>query len=144
MIKEVSMPFYKCITLAGTLAQAQKEEIVGEITRIHCEATGGLPRFVQIQFEEVKADDVFQNGKPSRAVRLHARIRAGRDAATKLRMLDAYTDLIARVARISVEDIMVAFIETSYENTMEAGIRLPPPGEEKAWLAQFHNTVPAE
>ena len=37
------MPFYKCITLAGTFAQAQKEEIVGEITRIHCEATGGLP-----------------------------------------------------------------------------------------------------
>jgi len=29
------MPFYKCITLAGTLAQAQKEEIVSEITRIH-------------------------------------------------------------------------------------------------------------
>jgi phenylpyruvate tautomerase PptA (4-oxalocrotonate tautomerase family) len=77
-------------------------------------------------------------------VRLHARIRAGRDAATKLRMLHAYTDLIARVARVSVEDIMVAFIETSYENTMEAGIRLPPPGEEKSWLAQFHNTVPAE
>jgi hypothetical protein len=42
MITEVSMPFYKCITLAGTFAQAQKEEIVGEITRIHCEATGGL------------------------------------------------------------------------------------------------------
>jgi phenylpyruvate tautomerase PptA (4-oxalocrotonate tautomerase family) len=31
------MPFYQCITLAGTLAQEQKEEIVRDITRIHCE-----------------------------------------------------------------------------------------------------------
>jgi phenylpyruvate tautomerase PptA (4-oxalocrotonate tautomerase family) len=131
------MPFYQCISLAGSLSQGQKEEIVREVTRIHCQETGGLPRFIQIQFDEVTSDNVFQNGKPSSAIRLHARIRAGRDAATKLRMLHAYTDLIARVARVPVDDIMVAFIETSYENIMEAGVRLPPPGEEKAWLAQF-------
>jgi hypothetical protein len=59
------------------------------------------------------------------------------ESITKLRMLHAYTDLIARVARVPVDEIMVAFIETSYENIMEAGVRLPPPGEEKAWLAQF-------
>jgi phenylpyruvate tautomerase PptA (4-oxalocrotonate tautomerase family) len=137
------MPFYQCISLVGSLLQEQKEEIVREVTRIHCQETGGLPRFIQIQFDEVTSDNVFQNGKPSSAIRLHARIRAGRDAATKLRMLhaytdlNAYTDLIARVARVPVDDIMVAFIETSYENIMEAGVRLPPPGEEKAWLAQF-------
>jgi phenylpyruvate tautomerase PptA (4-oxalocrotonate tautomerase family) len=131
------MPFYRCISLAGSLSQEQKEEIVREVTRIHCQETGGLPRFVQILFDEVTSDNVFQNGKPSSAIRLHARIRAGRDAATKLRMLRAYTDLIARVARVPVDDIMVGFIETSYENVMEAGVRLPPPGEEKAWLAQF-------
>ena len=131
------MPFYQCITLTGTLAQDQKEEIAREITRIHCEATGGLPLFVQVQFEEVKPNDVFQNGKPSRAVRLHARIRAGRDAETRHRMLHAYTALIARVARVPVDDVMVAFIETPFENVMEAGVRLPAPGEEKAWLERF-------
>jgi phenylpyruvate tautomerase PptA (4-oxalocrotonate tautomerase family) len=61
----MTMPFYRCITLVGMLAQEQKEEIVREITRIHCEATGALPRFVQILFEEVRPGDVFQNGKPS-------------------------------------------------------------------------------
>jgi phenylpyruvate tautomerase PptA (4-oxalocrotonate tautomerase family) len=131
------MPFYKCISLAGTLAQAQKEEIVSEITRIHCEATGGLPRFVQIQFEEVKPSDVFQNGKLSRAVRLHARIRASRDRDTKYRMLRAYTELIARVTEVPVDDVMVAFIETSFENVMEAGVRLPVPCDEKSWLERF-------
>jgi phenylpyruvate tautomerase PptA (4-oxalocrotonate tautomerase family) len=136
------MPFYRCITLVGTLAQEQKEEIVRDITRIHCEATGALPRFVQIQFEEVKPGDVFQNGKPSRAVRLHGRIRAGRDADTKHRMLRAYTDLIVRVASVSVDDVMVAFIEMPHENAMEADVRLPAPGEEKSWLERLGSQMP--
>jgi len=131
------MPFYQCISLVGMLAQEQKEEIVRDITRIHCEATGGLPVFVQIQFEEVKPGDIFQNGKPSGAVRLHARIRARRDSETKHRMLRAYSDLIARVARVPVNDVMVAFVETPYENVMEGGVRLPAPGEERAWLERF-------
>ena len=136
------MPFYQCVTLVGTLAQEQKEEIVRDITRIHCEATGALPRFVQIQFEEVKPGDVFQNGEPSRGVRLHGRIRAGRDADTKHRMLRAYTDLIVRVARVSVDDVMVAFIEMPHENAMEAGVRLPAPGEEKSWLERLGSQMP--
>jgi phenylpyruvate tautomerase PptA (4-oxalocrotonate tautomerase family) len=135
------MPFYKCISLAGTLEQSQKEEIVSEITSIHCEATGGLPRFVQIQFVEVKPNDVFQNGKPSRAVRLQARIRASRDSDTKYRMLRAYTELIIRVARVPIDEVMVAFIETPFENVMEAGVRLPAPGDEKDWLERFGEQV---
>jgi hypothetical protein len=38
---------------------------------------------------------------------------------------------------------MVGFIETSYENVMEAGVRLPAPGEEKAWLAHFEQRASA-
>ena len=136
------MPFYRCITLVGMLAQEQKEETVREITRIHCEATGALPRFVQILFEEVRPGDVFQNGKPSHAVRLHGRIRAGRDADTKHRMLDAYTDLIVRIARVSVDDVMVALVETPHENAMEGGVRLPAPGEEEPWLERLGSQIP--
>jgi phenylpyruvate tautomerase PptA (4-oxalocrotonate tautomerase family) len=133
----MTMPFYRCITLVGMLAQEQKEEIVRDITRIHCETTGALPRFVQIQFDEVKPGDVFQNDKPSRVLRLHGRIRAGRDADTKHRMLDAYTDLIVRIARVSVDDVMVALVETPHENAMEGGVRLPAPGEEEPWLERL-------
>ena len=32
---------------------------------------------------------------------------------------------------------MVAFIETPFENVMEGGVRLPAPGEEAEWEAQF-------
>jgi phenylpyruvate tautomerase PptA (4-oxalocrotonate tautomerase family) len=138
----MKVPFHQCIVLVGTLAQEQKEEIVRDITRIHCETTGALPRFVQIQFDEVKPGDVFQNGKPSRAVRLHGRIRAGRDADTKHRMLDAYTDLIVRVARVPVDAVMVALVEIPHENAMEGGVRLPAPGEEKPWLERLGSQLP--
>ena len=136
------MPFYQCITLVGTLAQEQKEEIVRDITKIHCETTGALPRFVQIQFEEVKPGDVFQNGKASRAVRLRGRIRAGRDAETKHRLLQAYTDLIVRVARVSVDNVIVALVDMPHENAIEGGVRLPAPGEEKPWLERLGCQLP--
>ena len=90
-----------------------------------------LPIFVQVQFEEVKPGDVFQNGKLSRAVRLHARIRAGRDADTSHRMLHAYTDLIVRVVHVSVDDVMVAFIRAPVGGGMRAGVRLATPGKEE-------------
>jgi phenylpyruvate tautomerase PptA (4-oxalocrotonate tautomerase family) len=140
--KENDHAVLPCITLVGALAQEQKEEIVRDITRIHCETTGALPRFVQIQFEEVKPEDAFQNGKPSRAVRLHGRIRAGRNADTKHRLLQAYTDLISRVARVSVSDVMVALVETPHENAMEGGVRLPAPGEEEPWLERLRRQMP--
>src|ERR1700736_3214588 len=101
-----------------------------------------LPRFVQILFEEVRPGDVFQNGKPSQAVRLHGRIRAGRDADTKHRMLDAYTDLIVRIARVSVDDVMVALVETPHENAMEGGVRLPAPGEEEPCFERLGSQMP--
>jgi phenylpyruvate tautomerase PptA (4-oxalocrotonate tautomerase family) len=131
----MTMPFYRCITLVGTLAQEQKEEIVRDVTRIRCETTGALPRFVQIQFEEVKPGDTFRNGRPSR-------IRAGRDADTKHRMLDAFTDLIVRVARVPIDDVMVALVEMPHENAMEAGVRLPARGEEKLWLERLGGQMP--
>jgi hypothetical protein len=57
-------------------------------------------------------------------------------------MLRAYTDLIVRVARVPIDDVMVAFIETPFENVMEAGVRLPAPGNEKAWLERFGGQMP--
>ena len=37
------MPFYQCITLAGTLTQDQKEEIASEISGWAAEATVDAP-----------------------------------------------------------------------------------------------------
>lgn len=137
------MPFYQCITPPGTLDTKRKQQIVDGITRIHCEATGALALYVQIEFQEVDPGNMFQNGKPSKAVRLHARIRAGRDAETRHQMLRDYTDLLHEMTGVAVADIMVAFIETPYENVMESGLRLPAPGEEAQWLAHVADLFPS-
>ncbi|MBX9698258.1 MAG: tautomerase family protein [Acetobacteraceae bacterium] len=90
-----------------------------------------------MQFQEVAPDDMWQDGRPSAAVRLHGRLRAGRSAETRLAMLAAFTEAMGRIAGVPVADVMVALVETPYENVMEGGVRLPAPGEEAAWLANF-------
>src|SRR5262245_28680834 len=117
------MPFYHCLAPTGV--------------RIHCDATGALALFIQVQFEEVDSSNVFQNRKPSSAVRLHARIRAGRSPEVRMKMLSDYTAMLHRITKVHVADIMVAFIETPFENVMEGGVRLTAPGEEAEWEAQF-------
>ena len=71
------MPFYHCLAPTGVFTQPMKQEIVDEITRIHCDATGALALFIQIQFEEVDSSNIFQNRKPSSAVRLPRRSATG-------------------------------------------------------------------
>jgi len=61
---------------------------------------------------------------------------------TKHGLLRAYTDLIVRVARVSVDDVMVALVEMPHENAMEAGVRLPASGEEKPWLERLGSQMP--
>jgi phenylpyruvate tautomerase PptA (4-oxalocrotonate tautomerase family) len=133
------MPFYQCIAPVGVISVEMRQEIVQEITRIHCDATGGLPLFVQVQFDEVKPENVFQNGKFSSAIRLHVRMRAGRPAVVRHQMMTDYTKLLNRITGVPIVDIMIGIVETSHENVMESGERLPAPGDEESWKAKFAN-----
>jgi hypothetical protein len=45
--------------------------------------------------------------------------------------------VIVRVARLPVDDVMVAFIAAPVENVIEPGVRPLAPGDEKAWLERF-------
>jgi len=133
------MPFYHCLTPPGTLDLAARQELANAITDTHCENTGGLALFVQVQFEEVDTSNMFQNKKRSEAVRLHIRMRAGRSDDTKKKMLTEYTNLLSRVAKVPVAEVMVAIVETPHTNVMEGGIGLPAPGDEEEWQKQFLN-----
>jgi hypothetical protein len=59
---------------------------------------------------------------------LHMVAAFGGTRPTK-RFLDEHR--LVRVARVLVDDGMVEFIETPFENVTEAGVRLPAPGEDK-------------
>src|SRR5260370_13715566 len=105
------MTFYQCIAAIGVITADMKTEIVDEITRIHCEATGGLPLFVQVQFDEVNPENVFQNRKLSSAIRLHVRMRAGRPAEVRHQMMTDYTNLLSRVTGGPIVGILLCIVE---------------------------------
>jgi phenylpyruvate tautomerase PptA (4-oxalocrotonate tautomerase family) len=53
------LPIYQCICPEGLLDQPTREAIAEEITRIHCDATGVPPSFVNILFTEMTSGTCF-------------------------------------------------------------------------------------
>jgi len=59
------MPIYQCISPEGLLDESQRENIAGEITRIHCDATGAPRSFVNVVFQDMPNGRVFTGASRS-------------------------------------------------------------------------------
>jgi phenylpyruvate tautomerase PptA (4-oxalocrotonate tautomerase family) len=59
------MPIYQCICPEGLLGESARGKLAEEITRIHCDATGVPPAFVNVMFLDVPDGRYFVAGKPS-------------------------------------------------------------------------------
>ena len=81
------MPIYQCICPEGLLDESARGKLAEEITRIHCDATGVPPAFVNVMFLDVPDGRYFVAGKPSGHSVLNAAIRVGRDLQTRQRIL---------------------------------------------------------
>ena len=81
------MPIYQCISPEGVLDESQRENIAGEITRIHCDATGAPRSFVNVVFQDMQNGRVFTGASRSTHSIVFGDIRAGRDVATRHAML---------------------------------------------------------
>jgi phenylpyruvate tautomerase PptA (4-oxalocrotonate tautomerase family) len=78
------MPIYQCISPEGLLDESQRENIAGEITRIHCDATGAPRSFVNVVFQDMPNGRVFTGASRSthsNSVRRHPRRPGCRDTA---------------------------------------------------------------
>ena len=49
------MPIYQCFSPEGLLDESVRGELAEEITRIHCDATGVPPSYVNVIFTDVPA-----------------------------------------------------------------------------------------
>ena len=56
------MPIYQCISPEGLLDESARTKLAGEITRIHCDATGVPPSFVNVIFTDVPDGRYFVAG----------------------------------------------------------------------------------
>ncbi|BBX63617.1 hypothetical protein MSAS_27910 [Mycobacterium saskatchewanense] len=73
------MPIYQCYCPRGLLTITAKAEVAGEITTIHCQATGAPEAFVNVLFHEISAGNCFVAREPSDHSYLFGHIRHGRD-----------------------------------------------------------------
>lgn len=73
------MPIYQCISPEGLLDESGRAKAAEQITRIHCDATGVPPTFVDVMFTDVAEGRYFVTGKPSGHSILNGAIRTGRD-----------------------------------------------------------------
>ena len=128
------MPIYTSITQEGSLSQQQKKEIAEAVTKIHMDATGAPRSFVNVRFFTYPAGNNFRGGVESATAYLAGNIRAGRDLATKQRMLQELVALMQRIGKLPVNEVVVYVEDIPADQVMEKGAILPNPGQEKEWL----------
>jgi phenylpyruvate tautomerase PptA (4-oxalocrotonate tautomerase family) len=128
------MPIYTSITQEGSLSQQQKKEIAEAVTKIHVDATGAPKSFVNVRFFTYPAGNNFRGGAESATAYLAGNIRAGRDLATKQKMLQELVAVMQRIGKLPANEVVAYVEETDADQVMEKGAILPQPGQEKEWL----------
>jgi phenylpyruvate tautomerase PptA (4-oxalocrotonate tautomerase family) len=132
--KEKIMPFYQCISPEGLLGESVRGKLAEEITRIHCDATGVPPSFVNVMFTDVPDGRYFVAGKPSGYSLLNGAIRVGRDLATRQRLLRGLSQMWTRLTGQTEGELLISLWENPPENVMEAGLIFPGLGQEQQWF----------
>jgi phenylpyruvate tautomerase PptA (4-oxalocrotonate tautomerase family) len=125
------MPLYQCISPSGLLDDATREKLAEEITRIHCDATGIPPSFVNVLFLDVPAGRSFVAGKPSAHSIVNGAIRFGRDLGTRQRILADLSRMWTRLTGQPEEELLISLWENPAENVMEGGSIFPEIGQEQ-------------
>ena len=105
------MPIYQCICPEGLLDQPTREAIAEEITRIHCDATGVPPSFVNVLFTEMTGGTCFV---------------AGRELS----------QMWSRLTGQAEGELLISLWENPPENVMEAGLIFPALGQEEQWFEE--------
>ena len=125
------MPIYQCFSPEGLLDESTRVKLAAEITRIHCDATGISPSFVNVMFFDLPDCTYFVAGKPSAHSVVNGAIRFGRDLATRQRILRDLSQMWTRVTGQPEEELLISLWENPAENAMEAGSIFPALGQEQ-------------
>ena len=125
------MPIYQCFSPEGLLGESTRASLAGEITRIHCDATGVPPSFVNVIFTDVPGGRYFVAGQPAAHSIVSGAIRAGHDVATRQRILRDLSRMWTRVTGQPEGELLLSLWENPAENAMEGGSVFPGIGQEQ-------------
>jgi phenylpyruvate tautomerase PptA (4-oxalocrotonate tautomerase family) len=126
------MPIYQCHSPQRLLTKSDKGKIAGEITRIHCEATGERPVFVNVLFLDMPEGTSFTAGRPSTRSFVMGEIRQGHDVQTRHTLLRDLSQMWISLTGQSEAELIVALRETPAENATQAGLIFAEPGHDNS------------
>ena len=128
------MPIYHCHSPQRLLTESAMGNIAEEITRIHCDATGESPSFVNVLFLDIPEGTSFTAGCPSTRSFVFGEIRDGHGIQTRHALLRDLSQMWTRRTGQSEGELIVALRETPAENATQAGLIFAGPGHEQQWF----------
>lgn len=128
------MPIYQCLVPAGSLDADRRAELAEAITTVHTSATGAPRGFVHVVFAEYEPSAFFTAGRPNAVSVISGTIRAGRDRAARAELLTRLSEAWTAITGENPRNLVLGLNEIDPTSIMEAGLIMPAPGEEAAWL----------
>jgi phenylpyruvate tautomerase PptA (4-oxalocrotonate tautomerase family) len=128
------MPVYQCSTPIA-LSPELKAAIAKEFTRIHREFTAAPEPFVNIVFYDLPYGSHYLGGAiRENGTLINGIVRAGRPLETRQALMKSLSAAWSRFTGQPERKLLIRIEEADAETIMEAGLIMPRPGEEDAWM----------
>jgi phenylpyruvate tautomerase PptA (4-oxalocrotonate tautomerase family) len=128
------MPVYQCVT-SRSLSPETRAAIAKEFTRIHVEFTAAPEPFVNVVFSDLPLGAHYLAGKVrENGTLINAIVRAGRTLETRQALLKSLSAAWSRLTGQPERNLVLRVEEAQASTIMEAGLIMPEPGQEAAWL----------
>ena len=122
------MPLYRITTPKGSLSSEAKAALAAEITEFHSEMAGLDKAYAKLVFDEFAPGDGFVGGEAAPAVLLTVKVRAGRPADYKSKLLFGIKEILQRATGAEDNNMLLALEEMPASNAIEMGELMPDIG----------------
>jgi len=129
------MPIYTCTLAESTLDAATKSALAAEITHIHSEINHVPSTYVNVVFNEARAENIYTDAVPAHPLLITGWVRDGHPETETTRLATEIAGAATRITGIPPARVLVVFSSSPAHYAVEGGRVLPAPGEEAAWLA---------
>lgn len=135
------MPVYRCSFPADVVREEHRHALAEAITEIHVDVTGAPRHFVSVVFEERPPGVTFTGGRPAEPTIISGFVRAGRDREARAELLTRISAAWCESTGQEPRQLVLGLIELDPTSTMEAGLIMPAPGEEAAWVEEHREAL---
>ena len=122
------MPLYNITTPEGLLSSKAKATLAAEISKFHSQMAGLDEAYAKIVFHSFVPGDGFIGGEAGPAVILTVKVREGRPADYKQKLLFGLKESLQRATGAAEVQMLLALEETPASNAIEMGELMPEIG----------------